>query len=683
MNANPDGARHETSSVEADVPATELERLRAALRHAEDLIDIAPAFFGFLSLDGAVTSCNRLALEAIEATADEVYGQLFWEAPWWRALPRSASTVREAVAQAAAGQAAQFDVEYWSIQGGVGKKRWVALAIRPLLDAGGRVNRISATGVDITEQQGGQEALRRSEDRLWQAIEASEVANTSRERALQRAEQARLRLTRLFETAPAFVCGLQGPEHVFDLVNAKYQRLLGAHRELLGRRVRDAIPEAVEQGFIGLLDGVYQGGRPFIGHETPIKLDREGTGKLEEAFLNFVYQPRQDEEGRVVGIDVFGFDVTEHVRVRKEAQAASEANRVLAAAIPQQVWTATADGALDFVNDRVLHYFNASREEVLGAGWQSVIHPEDLPRCLELWAGALKTGEEYEVEFRLRRFDGTFRWHLGRALPLRDTEGRILKWFGTNTDIDEARKTREELRRRTEFEQLLLGMVSHDLRNPLNAIQLGAHVVASYENLDARAAKSVTRIQAAAARATRMISDLMDFTTSRLGPGISIKPADADMHALGKKVADEILSLHPDRELIVTHSGDGHGRWDADRLTQVLENLLINAVHYSPAESKIRLTTSGEGETVSVSVQNDGPPINPEVLPTIFQPLKRGPKAFEKSSRSIGMGLYIVQEIVTRHGGTVAVRSDAETGTTFAVHLPRAASSPEGGGVAS
>ncbi|HMB89665.1 MAG TPA: PAS domain-containing protein, partial [Rhodothermales bacterium] len=104
-------------------------------------------------------------------------------------------------------------------------------------------------------------------------------------------------------------------------------------------------------------------------------------------------------------------------------------------AIPQQVWTARPDGHLDFVNEVVLHYFGRTYREIIGEGWQAMIHPEDLPACIARWSHALETGTPYEIEFRLRRTDGVYRWHLGRALPQHDEQGEVVKWYGTNTDI--------------------------------------------------------------------------------------------------------------------------------------------------------------------------------------------------------------------------------------------------------
>ena len=153
---------------------------------------------------------------------------------------------------------------------------------------------------------------------------------------------------------------------------------------------------------------------------------------------------------------------------RSHAEASEAAYRIVAESIPQQVWTATPDGALDYVNPVVLTYFDQTAEAVLGAGWQAVIHPDDLPQCVERWVRSLSTGQDYEVEFRLRRHDGVYHWHLGRAVPLRN-DGKILRWFGTNTDIDDRKAGEAELRQK----QAALRDSEERLRIALDAGQMG------------------------------------------------------------------------------------------------------------------------------------------------------------------------------------------------------------------
>jgi len=493
-------------------------------------------------------------------------------------------------------------------------------------------------------------------------------------RALEEAHRqtaiARARLEDLIQRAPAFVCTLDGPEHVFYTANPPYQALIG-RRDVIGKPLLEALPEVAEQGFIELLDRVYRTGEPFVGNEIRVDLDRCGDGVLEEIYVNFVYQPRSDGTGAVEGIDVFGFEVTEQVRARKAALAAIEESRQFAEAIPQQVWSATPDGALDFVNERVTDYFQTSREKILGGGWLGVIHPDDTAQVVASWTHSLATGTPYEVEFRLRRSDGLHRWHLGRAMPVRDTTGRIYKWFGTNTDIHEAKSIREELARRTEFEQHLVGIVSHDLRNPLNAILLGAQTLAMLEELDPRSAKVAMRMQSAAERGARMIRDLLDFTQARLGGGLPIKRSGIDVHQVTSTVLDEIRAAHPERELVMEHEGDGGGEWDGDRIAQAIANLVSNAIHHGDEGQPVRIRSKGTDDHVVIDVHNHGPVIPTEALATLFEPLKRGADQLVGARRSIGLGLYIVNEIAKRHDGTIELRSSAEAGTTFTLRLPR------------
>ncbi len=348
-----------------------------------------------------------------------------------------------------------------------------------------------------------------------------------------------------------------------------------------------------------------------------------------------------------------------------------ESLRTLAEAIPQQVWTALPSGALDFVNQRVLRYFAATEEKVLGAGWQAVIHPDDLPLVIERWTRSLATGEEYDVEFRLKRPDDTYRWHLGRALAARDPRGEIVKWFGTNTDVHEAKKVREELEKRTEFEQHLLGIVSHDLRNPLTAIGLSATTLLQMKEPNERVAKIARRIHSSAERSSRMISDLLDFTQARLGGGIQLERSPADLYTLTSTTIEEVETAYPDRDLELIQVGDTNGTWDADRIVQVVSNLVTNALKYSSPGTPVAVRAEGLDDMVELTVHNECPPIPPERFGRLFEPLQRASDQIDRKTRSVGLGLYIVDAIVRAHGGTVGVVSTAETGTMFTVRLPR------------
>ena len=232
-------------------------------------------------------------------------------------------------------------------------------------------------------------------------------------------------------------------------------------------------------------------------------------------------------------------------------------------------------------------------------------------------------------------------------------------------------RAESELRARADFEKHLLGIVSHDLRNPLNAILLSATTLASSEGLDALAAKIVLRIQSSADRAARMISDLLDFTQARLGGGIRITRRPVDLHEIIRGVLDEIEAAHPGRAIRTRLDGNGHGEWDSDRIAQVVQNVVTNALKYSPQDTVVQLVTATERGWVSFSVHNRGAPIPAERMPSLFEPLLRGTAEVDRTGRSIGLGLYIVKQIAEAHGGRVLVRSNESEGTIFTILLPR------------
>lgn len=196
-----------------------------------------------------------------------------------------------------------------------------------------------------------------------------------------------------------------------------------------------------------------------------------------------------------------------------------------------------------------------------------------------------------------------------------------------------------ELKTRAGFEQKLIGIVSHDPRNPLSAILMGASLLMRHEELDARATRS-----------------------------LRIDRQPMDLHRLTRGVVEEVEAAWPGHELQVKYEGDGQGDWDADRLAQVVQNLVTNALKYSPA-GPVHVTVRGEAGEVSLCVANEGPPIPPDKLASLFEPLQRATAELDKAGRSVG--LYIVKRILDAHEGRIGVVSTPEEWTRFTVRLPR------------
>ena len=222
------------------------------------------------------------------------------------------------------------------------------------------------------------------------------------------------------------------------------------------------------------------------------------------------------------------------------------------------------------------------------------------------------------------------------------------------------------------FRERLIGIVSHDLRNPVSAILLAVDVIRMNPALDPRTRRMADTINDAAHRASRLIYDLLDYTQSRLSGALRINPAAADLDRIVRLAVTELRLAHPERGIDIASPGPTPGHWDADRLTQVVANLVGNALAYSPADARVRVAVVDEGSRVTLSVHNDGSMIPPERLASVFEPMQRATQDLG-TQRSVGLGLYIVRSIVQAHGGDIAVTSTLGEGTTFVIGLPKKA----------
>jgi signal transduction histidine kinase len=217
---------------------------------------------------------------------------------------------------------------------------------------------------------------------------------------------------------------------------------------------------------------------------------------------------------------------------------------------------------------------------------------------------------------------------------------------------------------------LLLGMLAHDLRNPLTSIVLGARALAASRD-SARGAQLGERIARSAERMNRLIEDLVETTRSMIGGGITLELTPCALDQLCAEVVDEVRTANPGHELAWSASGDVTATCDTTRIHEVVTNLLVNAVRHG-GPGVVELTLTGAADEITIAIHNGGTPIPTEALPTLFDAFSQVKRARgAERSRGLGLGLYIAREIVRAHGGAIAVESSDPEGTTFTTHLPR------------
>jgi PAS domain S-box-containing protein len=345
--------------------------------------------------------------------------------------------------------------------------------------------------------------------------------------------------------------------------------------------------------------------------------------------------------------------------------------RLAADAAQLGIWDAdlaTGEITWDERHARLFGYEPCSRGSA-SAHW-SRLHPDDRARVADEVRRARSEGSDLDVEYRVVLPDNQVRWMASTGRVFRDARGEAARMLGVVRDVTDLHRAREESERVSAFREQLIAIVGHDLRNPLTAIMAAGSLLSRLGQLDERQSYALARIVSSAARMERLIADLLDLSRGRLGSGLPIAPRCCDLREIARQVCDELQIANPTRPIRLALDGEGAGEWDPERLSQALSNLVGNALQHSPDGSEIAVHLLGSERAVIFAVRSEGEPIPPELQPSIFESFRAGRAP---GVGGMGLGLYIVRQIVVAHGGTVEVSSDPAAGTTFTVALPRRA----------
>jgi len=364
-----------------------------------------------------------------------------------------------------------------------------------------------------------------------------------------------------------------------------------------------------------------------------------------------------------------------------ESEARLAGVTLLAEAIPQIVWSARPDGHVDYFNRRWSLYSGMSPEESVGLGWSRAVHPEDRGRVEERWRTSVGSGGIYEVEFRMRRgSDSAYRWFLARGELVHDDSGRVLKWFGTWTDIDDQKRNEAELKRANELAETasrskdqFLAMLSHELRTPLTPVLLIATASRDDPTTPEHLRPTFEVIRHNLELEARLIDDLLDvmrIIRGKLPYQFEVVDANAQIARALEfcRSEAEAKGLRLTTDLGAT---EHHVLADAARLQQVLWNLIKNAVKFTPRQGAVSIRTRNGAGGLTIEVVDNGIGIDSAILPLIFNAFEQGDDAITKRFGGLGLGLAISRSIVEGHNGQLTVSSPGrDQGATFTIELP-------------
>jgi PAS domain S-box-containing protein len=350
--------------------------------------------------------------------------------------------------------------------------------------------------------------------------------------------------------------------------------------------------------------------------------------------------------------------------------------RTIADAMPQMVWSTLPDGYHDYYNEQWYKFTGVPDHSTDGDGWNGIFHPDDQDRAWAAWRASLATGNTYEIQYRLRHHSGAYRWVLGRALPIHDDHGAIIRWMGTCTDIDDQKRAEEELRRTSERKDEFLAMLAHELRNPLAPITSAAQLLIMGSADPQRVRKSGDIILRQVRHLTDLVDDLLDV--SRVTRGlVHIERSPLDLKAVLQHAVEQARPLIEARHhRLVIELAPAHPTVSGDRtrLVQVIANLLNNAAKYTPQGGRIALSLAMHEHEAHVTVTDSGIGIAPALLPYVFDLFVQAERTPDRAQGGLGLGLALVKRITTLHDGSVHVRSDGlGKGSSFTVVLPTVA----------
>jgi PAS domain S-box-containing protein len=532
----------------------------------------------------------------------------------------------------------KFEHEGWRIRKD-GSKFWASVVISRLADGEGNLLGFTKVTRDLTERK--------------------------------RAEEMMASLARTFDTAlsasPAF-------HFIVDIGN----RLTYANRAFLAyinKTSEEVIGKSINEiGYDQIV--VEKLLEEFKKVKSAVKVEGEYTQQIVSGdTTEYVYTlvPILDADHNVQSISGTIQDVTELRRLERVRMNESLL-RAFADTISQMAWIAEANGNIFWYNKRWHEFTGTTLEEVKDWGWQCVHHPEYLPKVTEKWKYSIAQKIPFNMEFPIRSKDGTYRMFHTVANPIKDENGQVLRWIGTNSDIDELKKNQIELSRALQVRDEFFSIASHELKTPLTSLKL--HLQVAERNGKKKPdqtsihqlVESITHGLKQVDNLTGLVDDLLDTTRIQTG-NFSLSKSKINLSQLLKEIATRFSNqlAASKTELSLNLDENAFGYWDRQRLSQVFSNFFSNAIKYAPS-APLSVSTKLHKDCVSICFEDKGPGIPEESQTKIFERFERANR--NKNVVGLGLGLFIVKKIIEAHNGTITLESKEGFGTKFLIVIP-------------
>lgn len=552
------------------------------------------------------------------------------------------------------------EAPFYKIENGVQKQTYVKFIYQPFYEEDGTISGIMVLANDITPQ-----------------VEAR-----------KKIEESEAKFRNLIHEAHMPIVIIKGEDLVYDFVNDAYLRIYGLQREdFIGKKMLDALPMLKTSAIETNLKKVLHTGQTQIFTDVPVVFNRDGV--IETRYFTSIYQPFI-ENGKIVGIISIVNEVTEQYLAKKIQEQNEQDLKIILEAMPQMAFRANAEGEPVFHSEKFYDYTGLNMDIAKETRWSTIIHPDMLEGTVKAWENSIKTGEEFDYAFQIKRAsDNMYRWHLSRAVALRNEKGEIMQWVGTLTDIHEqkifAEKLEAMVNSRTDelnasnklLEQKNIELeksnkelesfnyvASHDLQEPLRKIQTFISFIKDRDMNQAEAEPYINKIHTSAGRMMQLIKDVLVY--SRLS--VEQQFEDVNLNNILETVLADYELLIKEKDAVINKTILPVIKGIPLQMEQLFSNLISNSLKYSSETPVIEIFHLIENNTITLIFKDNGIGFDTEYSEQIFKLFQRLHGKGEYAGT--GIGLSICKKIAEQHGGTIQAESSPGNGATFKIILP-------------